>query len=87
MTYKSLDDLERLVLGTNYKTVHQAAKKCISNAAVLVFYNSGHGMIKDSHTVLERSHPFSTYAKISEKLTFVTPDTHTYVCISGGKKC
>ena len=26
-------------------------------------------------------------AKISEKQTFLTPDTHTYVCVSGGKKC
>ena len=27
------------------------------------------------------------HAKISEKQTFLTPDTHTYVCVSGGKKC
>ena len=27
-------------------------------------------------------HSFSTYAKFSEKLTFLTP-----VCVSGGKKC
>ena len=42
-------------------------------------------------------HPFSTYTKFSEKLTFLTPwcahicvhvpDTHIYVCVSGGKKC
>ena len=31
-------------------------------------------------------HSFSKYAKFSEKLTFLTPDTHIYVCISGGKK-
>ena len=30
---------------------------------------------------------FSTYAKFSKKLTFLTPDTHTYVCVLGGKKC
>ena len=35
----------------------------------------------------KRGHPLSTYAKFSEKLTFLTPDTHTYVCVSGGKKC
>ena len=26
-------------------------------------------------------------AKISEKQTFLPPDTYTYVCVSGGKKC
>ena len=30
-----------------------------------------------------RHHRFSTYAKFSEKLTFLTPETHTYVCVSG----
>ena len=30
-------------------------------------------------------HSFSTYAKFSEKLTFLSPDSHTYVCGSGGK--
>ena len=32
-------------------------------------------------------HSFSTYAKFSEKLHFLPPDTHTCVCVSGGKKC
>ena len=31
--------------------------------------------------------PFKTFAKFSEKLTFSPPDTNTYVCVSGGKKC
>ena len=31
-------------------------------------------------------HSFSTYAKFSEKL-FLPPDSHTYVFVSGGKKC
>ena len=30
---------------------------------------------------------FSAYAKCPGKLTLLTPDTHTYVCVSGGKKC
>lgn len=30
---------------------------------------------------------FSTYAKLSEKLTVLTPVTDTYACVSGGKKC
>ena len=36
--------------------------------------------------VCERVHTFSTYVKVFEKLTFLTPppDTHTYVCVSGG---
>ena len=29
---------------------------------------------------------FSTYAKFPEKLKFITPDMHTYVCVSGIKK-
>ena len=31
-----------------------------------------------------RGHLLSTYAKFSEKLTFLTLDTHTYVCLSRG---
>ena len=27
------------------------------------------------------------HAKFFEKRTFITPDTHRYVCVSGGKKC
>ena len=34
-----------------------------------------------------RDHPLSTYTKFSEKLIFLIPDTHTYLCVSGGKKC
>ena len=32
-------------------------------------------------------HSFSTYAKFFKKLTFLSPDKHTYLCPSGGKKC
>ena len=32
------------------------------------------------------SYPFSMYAKFSEKLIFLTPDTPTYVHVSGVKK-
>ena len=32
-------------------------------------------------------HSFNTYLKISEKLTLLPPDTHTFVFVSGGKKC
>ena len=37
--------------------------------------------------VMHIGHPFSTHAKFSEKLIFLNPDTHAYVCVSGGKKC
>ena len=30
-----------------------------------------------------RDHPLSTYARFSEKLIFLPPDTQTYVCVSG----
>ena len=30
---------------------------------------------------------FSAFTKFYKKLTFLTPDTQTYVCVSGGKKC
>ena len=46
IVHKPQYDLERWALGTVYKTVHQGANKCISNAAVLEFYN-GHGIVKD----------------------------------------
>ena len=39
-----------------------------------------------NHRRLIRYHSFSTYGKFPEKLTYLTPDIHTYVCISGGKK-
>ena len=32
-------------------------------------------------------HPFSTCAKVFEKLKFLTPDMHTYVRVSRSKKC
>ena len=38
--------------------------------------------------IISKDYSFSTYENVSEKLTFLTPpDTHTYVCVSGGKKC
>ena len=39
------------------------------------------------YCVITKDHSSSRYAKLSEKLTFVTSDTHTYVCVSGSKKC
>ena len=30
---------------------------------------------------------FSAYAKFSHKITFLTPDTHTSMSVSGGQRC
>ena len=35
----------------------------------------------------EKDHSFSADANFSEKLTFLTPNMNTYVCVSGEKKC
>ena len=35
----------------------------------------------------KKDHSFSMDAKFSEKLTFLTPNMHKYVCVSGEKKC
>ena len=29
----------------------------------------------------------NTYPNLSEKVEFPTPDTYTFMCVSGGKKC
>ena len=42
--------------------------------------------VDSSHFLWFWDHPFSTYAKFSEKLRFLPPDTYTNVCVSGGKK-
>ena len=55
LVHKPQDDIERWVLGNVYKSVHQGDNKCVSKAAVLEFYNNGHGMVKDYHTVLKKS--------------------------------
>ena len=44
------------------------------------------GESEDDVTTI-RGHPLSTYAKFSEKLIFLTPDTHMFVCVSGRQKC
>ena len=43
---------------------------------------------KPKHTLTwDGDDPFSTYHKISEKLTFLAPYKHSHVCLSGDKKC
>ena len=44
-------------------------------------------MDMESDVVSLRDHSFSTFAKFSEKVTFLIPDTHTCEYVSGGKKC
>ena len=42
--------------------------------------------VKFENFTLPWDHSFSGYAKFSEKLTFLPPETHMYLCVSGGKK-
>ena len=44
--------------------------------------------IKEWHAqqLIVRGHPFSTYVKFFEELTFPTPDTHTCAYQGGGGK-
>ena len=37
--------------------------------------------------IILRDHSLSKYTKRPEKLTFLTPDMLTYVCVAGNKKC
>ena len=58
---------------------------------ILLFYRFGFSGSETKPQFLIRKlnlsdHPFGKYAKFSEKLTFLPPDIHTYVCVSGGKK-
>ena len=33
--------------------------------------------------IIATDHSFSAFAKFNEKLTFLTPDTFTFMCVSG----
>ena len=41
---------------------------------------------KLTHFFDDRDHSFKTCSEFSEKLTFLTPNTHTYVCVSGSSE-
>ena len=45
-----------------------------------------HGTISPVVDGGPRDHSFSTFAEFPKNLIFLTPDTHTYVFVSGGKK-
>ena len=49
-------------------------------------FNIKHEMFKRNISFSYRDHSFSTCAKYSENLTFLPLDTHSHVCVSGGKK-
>ena len=51
---------------------------------VALYGRKRHESIFDSG---DEGHSFSAYAKCSVQLTFLTPDTHTYMCLSGDKNC
>ena len=44
-------------------------------------------VIRQKHKSQNGCYKKTKQAKFSEKWTFLTPDPHTCVCISGGKKC
>ena len=46
----------------------------------LVLRSAYFSLLMNSSTSQQRNHAFSTYEKISEKLNFLTPDTHTQCC-------
>ena len=52
-----------------------------------VLFHLNHVVKIRKFTIVVRDYSFSTYARFSKKLPFPTPDTHRYLCVSGGKKC
>ena len=49
------NDLQKWAVGTVFKTVHQGANKCLSNAAVVENYEIGYEMINEYHNT-SRTH-------------------------------
>ena len=50
------------------------------------FLNTSSKSTGQTRAFTHRDHPFIEYANFFENLT-LPPDTHTYECVSGGKKC
>ena len=50
------NDLQKWAVGTVFKTVHQGANKCLSNAAVVENYEIGYEMINEYHNTIKNSH-------------------------------
>ena len=43
------NDFQKWAVGTVFKTVHQGANKCLSNAAVVENYEIGYEMVNEYH--------------------------------------
>ena len=52
-----------------------------------VHFDSGLCTAQSQNYCSEKGHLFSRYAKFPKNWHFLSPDTHTYECVSGGKKC
>ena len=51
------NDLQKwAVVGTVFKTVHQGANKCLSNAAVVENYGIGYEMVNEYHNTIRSWH-------------------------------
>ena len=50
------NDLQKWAVGTVFKTVHQGANKCLSNAAVVENYEIGYEMVNEYHNTIKSSH-------------------------------
>ena len=61
----------------------QVEIRSYSSLGAIVYHISGNHRLEqkelpnENYQVLNWVYPFSTYPKIPEKLTFLTPDTHT----------
>ena len=69
--------------GMQYLKCYHNRKRCLMYDKVL---NTPLQNIKEWHAqqLIVRGHPFSTYVKFFEELTFPTPDTHTCAYQGGG---
>ena len=64
--------------------------KVLQNSVKLLC--SGHHRNKNKFSAIEMcplqmDHSFSTYENFPKNELFLLPDTHTHVCVWGGKKC
>ena len=50
------NDLQKWAVGTVFKTVHQGANKCLSNAAVVENYEIGYEMVNEYHNTIKSSY-------------------------------
>ena len=66
-------------------TITELCRYCCSEC--FMTFLKAIALLKTFEILETRDHLFSTCAKFSEKLKFPTLYTHSYVCVSVGKKC